>query len=454
MFLLYHVLCNWTPCQSDIRSKLVHCVCGQTRQATPLKKYRVEAIGSGKILNFVSASDLQSWHDTHNLFLGHDGKQLCLSDNIPSSFNGPIVASKMLFRGKLIGEYYTQDFMWSPDGQIMAMYQSPHQLCFWWSQTKKQVAIHLTRDALWQNSHAMLYNCHLKQWSFNNKYLLVFRKFWEVWSLDGACVYCHSQHIVDNTACCWDNQSETLWVTYKNTVRQIDLSGQILRSHALVCPVDMSPYLTICPTGQYMYISQIQMMEFEQTVDIYRIHNWAHVGSFVLNESPQFNGVFSPDSKYLAIVEDLDASDSEDEEEIRSLIVVVKIYTLDTDTLCLTNTIQTHLNSYLGDICMRWNADGTKLYWWADKDVVEEYDTTTNQTSILRKRQTDALRHVGFLSTSELLFASLRNNQVDISTSAKTICTLKLPTAPRQINWNPPATMLAVQTGQTIAVYE
>lgn len=123
MLSLQQLLRVWTSCPSQIRDILVQSMCSDFTHSK-IFKYRVEAAGSGAILGHVTKLELQTWLKTHHLFLGHGGTNITTIDQIPPTFQDPIVAMKIVFRGEFykVLEGYTDIILcvvWSPDGKAL-----------------------------------------------------------------------------------------------------------------------------------------------------------------------------------------------------------------------------------------------------------------------------------------------------------------------------------------------
>ena len=124
MSSLQWLMREWASCSSQIRDILVQSMCSDFTHSK-IPKYQVESCGSGVILGHFTKRELQEWLKTHQLFLGHGGTNITSINDIPSNYQDPIVAMKIVFRGELyktLEGYITCVVCaaWSPDGQTLA----------------------------------------------------------------------------------------------------------------------------------------------------------------------------------------------------------------------------------------------------------------------------------------------------------------------------------------------
>ena len=133
MSRLAHLLSHWrTHCSPTTRETLIQCMCKQTLTFTPLT-YRVEAAGSGTILSHCTKHELQTWFNTHQLFLGHGGVEITNINQIPQDFQGPFVALKNVFQGRLHKTIHKHSNIieWSPDSQTFICSSNARKLSLW-----------------------------------------------------------------------------------------------------------------------------------------------------------------------------------------------------------------------------------------------------------------------------------------------------------------------------------
>ena len=118
---LRHLLGAWTSRLPQIYDTLVQCVFDGGSQSKA-QTFCVEVAGSGAVLGRYTHLELQGLLKTHQLFVGHGGSKISDVRQISQTFQGPIVALKIVFRGvlyetlKTISDNVTW-VVWSPDSQ-------------------------------------------------------------------------------------------------------------------------------------------------------------------------------------------------------------------------------------------------------------------------------------------------------------------------------------------------
>ena len=355
MSQLAYLLGEWTCCPHQTRELLATCVYGRKQVVvlkSTTKKYRVEACGSGIVLGWLTKPELQQRLKTHQLFLGHNGRKITNVDEILPTFQGPIVVSKIVFRGKLhkqitaYGDHspWPAHVVWSPDGQTLASRSHSKDVKLWSKEGKLLTIL---------KGHTNCVDCIV--WSSDGQTLTsMSHDTIKSWRKDGKLLQTVKRHAVEASSVAWSPNGQTLASgSYDGTIAFWSKDGKLLQTvkmHAVAASsVVWSPDRELLNTlGGYAVAASIAWSPDGQTLvsgsNDGTINLWSKDGECVKTLEGHRNWVrsvaWSPDGQTLA-------SGSNDG--------TIKLWSKDGEPI---NTLEGHTNLVS---CVAWHPDGQTL---------------------------------------------------------------------------------------------